>query len=164
MLCLVLKSELRPEMANWQEESELTTLKPSSEGAGIPRPLCFRMDPEICPRQRPLRPEAHQVAGLAKRSPEDTEGRRKMRWWPLHFGGEESSLACFRKNNNNGPQIRFILWRLRLSALPVSPLFRWVFIWVRRGRSFWNAAACLADSWNLLTTDLSVSPKNPEGK
>ncbi len=27
--------------------------------------------------------------------------------------------------NNNSPQIRFTLWRLRLSVLPVSPLFRW---------------------------------------
>ncbi len=34
-----MQSERHPETANRQEASELTTLKPSSEGAGIPRPL-----------------------------------------------------------------------------------------------------------------------------
>ncbi len=35
---------------------------------------------------------------------------------------------------------------------------------IRRGRSFWNAAACLADSWNLSTTEFTASPKRPEGE
>ncbi len=38
-LYVVVQSERHPETANRQEASELTTLKPSSEGAGIPRPL-----------------------------------------------------------------------------------------------------------------------------
>ncbi len=75
-LYVVVQSERRSETANRQEASELTALKPSSEGAGIPRPLRFRVDLEICARRRPLRPEAHEVAGLAERSPEDTGGRR----------------------------------------------------------------------------------------
>ncbi len=70
------RPERRPELANRQEVSELTALKPSSEGAGIPRPLHFRVDLEICARRRPLHPEAEEVSGLAERSPEDTEGRR----------------------------------------------------------------------------------------
>ncbi len=39
----------------------------------------------------------------------------------------ESGLlpSSFYKSNNNGPQTRFTLRRLRLSALPVYPLFRW---------------------------------------
>ncbi len=63
--------------SNRQDASGLTTLKPSSEGAGNPRPLRFRVDLKICVCRRPLRPEAHEVAGLAERSPEDTEGEVK---------------------------------------------------------------------------------------
>ncbi len=75
-LYVVVQLERRPETADRQEASALTALKPSSEGAAIPRPLRFRVDLEICARRRP--PEAHEVAGLAERSPEDTEGR----WTP----------------------------------------------------------------------------------
>ncbi len=75
-LYLFVQSERRPEAVNRQEASALTVPKPSSEGAGIPRPLRFRVDLGICARWRPLRPEAHEVAGLADRSPEDIEGRR----------------------------------------------------------------------------------------
>ncbi len=77
-LYVVVQSERHSEMANQQESSELTALKPSSEGAVIPRPLRFRVDLEICARRRPLCPEAHEVAGLAERSPEDTGGRRAL--------------------------------------------------------------------------------------
>ncbi len=136
-LYVVVQSEWHPEMANRQEASELTALKPSSEGAGIPRPLRFRVDPEICARRRPLRPEALEVAGLAEQSSEDTEGRRT----PVKLGVDRSTwgggvLICLSPRasgllprsflkNNNGPQIRFILRRLRLTVLPMSPLFRW---------------------------------------
>ncbi len=75
-LYVVVLSEQRPETEIRHEASELTTLKPSSEGVGIPRPLRFRVDLEICARRRALRPEAQEVAGLAERSPEDTGGRR----------------------------------------------------------------------------------------
>ncbi len=37
-------------------------------------------------------------------------------------------------------------------------------IWVWQGRSFWNVAACVADSWNLSTTDLTALSKRSEGK
>ncbi len=73
-LYVVVQSERRSETANRQEASELTTLKPSSEGAGIPRPLRFWVDPEICARQRPLRPEAHEVARLADRPLRTSKG------------------------------------------------------------------------------------------
>ncbi len=69
-----VQSERCPETVNRQYTSELTALKPSSEGAGILRPLRFRVDLEICACRRPLRPEAHEVAGLADQSPEDVEG------------------------------------------------------------------------------------------
>ncbi len=75
-LYVFVQSEQRPEMVNRQDASELTGLKHSSEGAGISRPLRFRVDLEICARRRPQHPEAHEVAGLADRSPEDIEGRR----------------------------------------------------------------------------------------
>ncbi len=75
-LYVVVQSERCPETANGEEASKLTALKPSSEGAGIPRPLRFRVDPETCACRRPLCPEAHEVAGLAEWSPEDTEGRQ----------------------------------------------------------------------------------------
>ncbi len=58
-LYVVVQSEGRLEMANCQETSELTALKPSSKGASIPGPLRFRVDAEICARRKPLRPEAH---------------------------------------------------------------------------------------------------------
>ncbi len=32
------------------------------------------------------------------------------------------------------------------------------------GLSFWNASACLADTWNLSTTEFTASPKRPEGE
>ncbi len=44
---VVVQSERRPEMANRQEASELNALKPSLEGAGIPRPLRSWVDLEI---------------------------------------------------------------------------------------------------------------------
>ncbi len=75
-LYVFVRTERRPEMVNRQDASELTALKPSSEGAGSPRPLRFRVDLEICASRRPLRPEAHEVAGLADQSPEDIEGSR----------------------------------------------------------------------------------------
>ncbi len=75
-LYVVVQLEQRPEMANRQEASELAALKPSSEGAGIPRPQCIRVDLKICTFRRPLRPEAHEMAGLAEQSPENPEGRR----------------------------------------------------------------------------------------
>ncbi len=74
-LYVFVQSEQRFETAYRPELSELTALKPSSEGAGIPRPLRFRVALEICVRRRPLRPEAHEVAGLAEWSPEDPGGR-----------------------------------------------------------------------------------------
>ncbi len=90
---------------------------------------------------------------------------------------------------NNGPQIRFTLWRLRFSVFTVFPVFMWGStisnalllcgtweeldldvwgcsrsaapeIWIQRGRSFWNAAACLADSWNLSTTKFTLLLKD----
>ncbi len=75
-LYVVVQSERHPETANRQEASELTALKHSLEGAGIPRPLRFQVNPEIFACRRPLHPEVHEVAGLAERSPEDTEGRQ----------------------------------------------------------------------------------------
>ncbi len=74
-LYVFVRTERCPETVNQQDASELITLKSSSEGAGTPRPLHFWVDLEICARQRPLRPEAHEVAGLADRSPEDIEVR-----------------------------------------------------------------------------------------
>ncbi len=85
----------------------------------------------------------------------------------------------FYKSNNNGPQTRFTLrrhfpcphylgggareatfcldvWGCSRSAAPE--------IWVWRGRSLWNAASCLADSWNLSTTNITASPKKSEEK
>ncbi len=75
-LYVFVQSERHPEAVNLQEASELTAPKPSSEGAGIPKPLHFRVDFGIYARRRPLRPEAHEVTGLADQSPEDIEGRR----------------------------------------------------------------------------------------
>ncbi len=107
-----MQSERRPETVNRQETSELTTLKPSSEGAGISRPLRFRVEPEICAHRRPLRPEAQEEAGLAERSPEDT-----VKWGVDHSTSRQRFLIglsprasgllphSFLKNNN-GPQIR----------------------------------------------------------
>ncbi len=40
-LYVVVQSERHPETANRQEASELTALKPSSEGAGIPKATRF---------------------------------------------------------------------------------------------------------------------------
>ncbi len=40
-LYVVVQSERHPETANRQEASELTALKPSSEGAGIPKATTF---------------------------------------------------------------------------------------------------------------------------
>ncbi len=89
-----MQSERRPEMANRQEASELTALKPSSEGAGIPRPLRFQVDLEICAHQRPLHPEAHEVAGLAERSLEDTEHCR------FAISGRRSDCTTTYKSRN----------------------------------------------------------------
>ncbi len=59
---------------------------------------------------------------------------RKMRCWPLHFRGEvliglspraSGVLPRSLLRNNNGPQIHFILRKLQLRMLPVSPFFRW---------------------------------------
>ncbi len=129
-LYVVVQSERCPEM-NRQEASELTALKTSSEGAGIQWPLRFRVDAEICARQRPLGPEEQQSGrgwqSGPLRTPKD-DGHRKMRCWLLNFGGEvliglspraSGLLPCNLLRNNNGPQIRFKLRRLLLSVLSV---------------------------------------------
>ncbi len=87
--------------------------------------------------------------------------------------------------SNNSPQIRFNLWRLRLSVFTVSPVFMWgstishalllcgtvggagfrcLEVWIQRRSCFWNATACLADSWNLSTAEVTAPPKRPEGE
>ncbi len=130
-LYVVVQSERCPEMANRQEASELTALKTSSEGAGIQRPLRFRVDAEICARHWPLGPEAHKVDGVGRAVPWGRRRKTDTVKWGVDCstsGGEVliglspraiGLLPC-NLRNNNGPQIRFTLRRLFLSVLSVS--------------------------------------------
>ncbi len=119
-LYIFVRTERHLEMVNRQDASKLTALKSSSEGVGTPRPLRFRVYVEICVRQRPLRPKAHKVAGLADRW-QDIEGRRAPQnevLTALLRGGEVLNGLSPRASGplsrsllrvNNGPQIRFTL-------------------------------------------------------
>ncbi len=58
----------------WIDRSEILL-----RGGGHPKATTFPGGPwDICARRRLLRPEAHEVAGLADQSPWDIEGRRAL--------------------------------------------------------------------------------------
>ncbi len=83
-------TEQRPETVNRQDASELTALKSSSEGAGTPRPLRFRVDLEIyalagdCCDLKHTRWQGWQTSPLRISK---GDGHCKMRCQPLYLEG-----------------------------------------------------------------------------
>ncbi len=99
-LYVVVQSERRSETANRQEASELTTLKPSSEGAGIPRPLRFWIGPWDMRSRETAAPWSTRGGRVGRTVPwrhrRETDTVkwgvvRSTSWWG--GGGGESSLA-----------------------------------------------------------------------